>query len=398
MMMQMPIDQQGQQLILQPALIQYAPVQHPAVQQPMQLVRQRPNAVSIRNRRKRENDSRHSLHNNTAVDSSEKNGQQQTPRRSRAQRFSSEFSARAADTQVAEPPQHSASKSEDRNFNRSNQRINREWRRQRAYSDEWDREGDTFSRAKIERQSMGGGILNGKSHQRQISNTTGPMKTLDRRISASTDQLDTLRKKKGGDFDSNESAAQRSRRTGSNSSTRHQRPRSVTRFALDSKKGGNGSNNRSSYLVDNDENDFSYGVDKAARNSYFFSSSRNKSSNSDKKPGSSVVNNKPVGAETPALRKSNLKNSGSGRQKKTAVDIFLEDEGPYSRKLYGPAPPNMSSSDEKTSISDDIRRKKRTKSHEILNEVGDSIHVSKLGTNHGHRIILASMVSYFWTS
>ena len=93
MMMQMPIDQQGQQLILQPALIQYAPVQHPAVQQPMQLVRQRPNAVSIRNRRKRENDSRHSLHNNTAVDSSEKNGQQQTPRRSRAQRFSSEFSA-----------------------------------------------------------------------------------------------------------------------------------------------------------------------------------------------------------------------------------------------------------------------------------------------------------------
>ena len=26
------------------------------------------------------------------------------------------------------------------------------------------------------------------------------------------------------------------------------------------------------------------------------------------------------------------------KPRKTAVDIFLEDQGPYSRKLYGPAP------------------------------------------------------------
>ena len=28
----------------------------------------------------------------------------------------------------------------------------------------------------------------------------------------------------------------------------------------------------------------------------------------------------------------------SRKPRKTAVDIFLEDQGPYSRKLYGPAP------------------------------------------------------------
>ena len=131
MMMQMPVDQQGQQLILQPALIQFAHPQHP---QPM-LVRQRPNAVSIRNRRRRDLDTRNSLHN---VDS-EKSVVQQTPRRSRAQRFSTEFSSRPE--MVTEPPQHSSSKSEERNLGRRDQKMNREWRRQRAYSDEWDRAG-----------------------------------------------------------------------------------------------------------------------------------------------------------------------------------------------------------------------------------------------------------------
>ena len=185
--------------------------------------------------------------------------------------------------------------------------------------------------------------------------TAGPMETLDRRISASTDQLDTLRKKKGTeDFEDSE-GAHRSRRTGSNSSTRHPRPRSATRFALGNEKKND--NNRSSYVMESEENEFTLNCrgDKISRNSYFFSSSRK----CDNKPATSTTVAEPV------MRKSNLKN-GSGRQKKTAVDIFLEDEGPYSRKLYGPPP--ISSSDEKTSNSDEAWRKKKTKSHEILNE------------------------------
>ena len=323
--MMMPMaSEQG--LILQPVM-QFTPPPQGV------LLRQRPNAVSIRTRRRRDPDNRLSLHNEV---------EKSTPRRSRAQRFSSEFSTKEFDFK-------SPSKSEDRTYAR-NQKLNREWRRQRAYSDEWDRpEPTTFSRSKIERKSAGG--LSVRTQKLTLS--PGPMETLDRRISASTDQLDTLRKTRKEDgFD--DGFEHRSRRMGSaGSSTRNPRPRSATRFAL----GAERKSHRSSFVIENDDNEFTlnYRGDKVSRSSYFFGSSKK----CDRNTKATNNSNEP-------LKKSNLK-GGSGRQKKTAVDIFLEDEGPYSRKLYGPPPP-LSSPDEKTNSPDD-RQKKRAKSQEALCEV-----------------------------
>ena len=58
--------------------------------------------------------------------------------------------------------------------------------------------------------------------------------------------------------------------------------------------------------------------------------------------------------------------SGSRLHHKSAVDIFLADEGPYSRRLYGPPPPETQLQQSADMI--DMERKKRTRSHEQLRQ------------------------------
>ena len=54
--------------------------------------------------------------------------------------------------------------------------------------------------------------------------------------------------------------------------------------------------------------------------------------------------------------KTTRESKESRKSRKTAVDIFLEDQGPYSRKLYGPPPPNAESGG-----SDNMKQKIKTR-------------------------------------
>ena len=59
----------------------------------------------------------------------------------------------------------------------------------------------------------------------------------------------------------------------------------------------------------------------------------------------------------------------SRKPRKTAVDIFLEDQGPYSRKLYGPPP---TESTDPTSLKPNKLNKSRPRSQEALLNSGSS--------------------------
>ena len=392
------------------------------------------------------------------------------PRRSRMQRFSSEFSTKEydfSDTKLNNPTTNQVkhmrqekdvldkrSKSQGKeiidnheglgilndklngNRIRTGQKINREWRRQRAYSDEWDRpsppkdmdiplskEENTFSRAKAERKSINAiagyfrsNSSDGKHNLKDMkktnskktipSNTNGTMETLDRRISASTDQLDTLTRR-NNDHTISEDVQKRFRRKSNcyslddniddyefdinsrdalqqNKARLHarpasgleisrqpysqqkitaqahpQRPKSATRFTgrshfLSTLAANNRdqNNNNQGHPMENSKFDeeytFNYRGEKISRSRYFFGNSANKNcNNGDGRNTSSENNNhaRNINGNMFARKHRNKDdknsvNEGSDKAlKKTAVDIFLEDEGPYSRKLYGPAPP-----------------------------------------------------------
>ena len=322
---------------------------------------------------------------------------------------------------------------------RTGQKVNREWRRQRAYSDEWDRpsppkdmdipiskEESNFSRVKAERKSVNAiagyfrsnssdGKHNVKdtkkinSKKMPISNgNNSAMETLDRRISASTDQLDTLtrrnnynaiaedvqkrfrRKSNCYDLDDpfddynfkknsrdglqrNKTRPQNRPSSGldisrqsysqqqkANLQLHQQRPRSATRFtgrshflstlAANNRDQNNNSQPQDTYENNNyeDEYTFKYRGEKMSRSRYFFGNQGGKNGSNNGGRSSSSENNNNINNSNGKnfLRKlknkddKNSVNEGSDKTvKKTAVDIFLEDEGPYSRKLYGPVPP-----------------------------------------------------------
>ena len=316
---------------------------------------------------------------------------------------------------------------------RTGQKINREWRRQRAYSDEWDRpsppkdmdipvskDESNFSRMKTERKSVNAitgyfrsNSTDGKHNVKDSkklnskkmlnSNTNNSaMETLDRRISASTDQLDTLTRRNNDnamlddaqkrfrrksncyslddpfedyDFKARNKTRPQNRPSSGSDITRQsysqqqkanlqslhpQRPRSATRFTgrshfLSTLAANNRDQNNNSQphdALDNsnyeDEYTFKYRGEKMSRSRYFFGNNGGKQVNNNAGRSSSSENNNNLSNSSGniflrKLRNKDDKNSvneGSDKViKKTAVDIFLEDEGPYSRKLYGPVPP-----------------------------------------------------------
>ncbi len=159
------------------------------------------------------------------------------------------------------------------------------------------------------------------------------METLDRRISASTDQLDTLKREKRANkmWNENNNIRASSRPAAS-------RPRSVM------------ANKKSSPL--DDEVTFRINGEKMSKSKYFFGAAAAASN-------LQLVNKKQT---QPAPTEGDKK-------RKTAVDIFLEDKGPYSRKLYGPPPEENSASQTASTEDNKNSRSKRARSQEQL-EVG----------------------------
>eukprot|EP00090_Calanus_glacialis_P046859 TRINITY_DN9410_c0_g1_i1.p1 TRINITY_DN9410_c0_g1~~TRINITY_DN9410_c0_g1_i1.p1 ORF type:complete len:511 (+),score=78.07 TRINITY_DN9410_c0_g1_i1:106-1533(+) len=116
--------------------------------------------------------------------------------------------------------------------------------------------------------------------------SAGNMQTLDKRISASSDQLDCIRKS----------------RTKVDSETKSRFRRSGCVVHAQTKE--------NSDAIANSDVIFKYKGEKYSKNDYFLGNSEN------------LLNN----SET----------SQRERGRKTPFEMFLEDDGPYSRKLYGP--------------------------------------------------------------
>ena len=231
-------------------------------------------------------------------------------------------------------------------------------RRERAYSNDWEKrtsrknlaDADTddldldylssrpVSRQDFERKSTGFS----RSRSRTGYRSNGPMETLDRRISASTDNLDTLKREKRANrmWTSNGAADKVS-------SEGLSRPRSVS------------SRKEPKSAVDHEDFTFRINGEKMSKNRYFFggelkSALKNGHQNAKKRQ------------QQQQQQQEQSKDRGSGR--KTALDIFLEDKGPYSRKLYGPPP--GSSDDHDSSNGKSAAGRKRARSQEVLlNEV-----------------------------
>jgi len=165
--------------------------------------------------------------------------------------------------------------------------ITGDGRFRRAHSSEWDTSRDGFHTGTSGRTNM---------------------QTLDKRISASTDQLDTLRER-----------------------------REVPRFRSSHKL-------LLSRETDLNENDviFKYKGEQYSKNQYFFGDQQKQK---EQEP------------------------------KKTPFEMFLEDDGPYSRKLFGPPPPTQEEKNNK---------KKLSESGHITNTSGHTGTSGHMLNNSGH--------------
>ena len=306
-------------------------------------LRNRSNAISVRSQRRAGNRGKVLDQNENEVYEHE----QQKPQRQRKSRFSNEF-----DTSVQQ------SKSEEilsKSYSRRERAYSNDWdgeykTRHRSSSKHWSPEDDAdfdhddedlppprpVSRRDFERKSE----VFSRSRSRMGYRSTGPMETLDRRISASTDNLDTLKREKRSNRHWNHHHQP---------SVDHPRPTSDFRPRSVSSRA------QSKVNLETDHNDdvtFRINGEKMSKNKYFFGSelkSALKPSKSTRKVAAEKTNN-------PAAASSTSKNEA--KNKKTALDIFLEDKGPYSRKLYGPPPQNGENGDKS--------QRKRTRSQEAI--------------------------------
>ena len=203
------------------------------------------------------------------------------------------------------------------------------------------------------------------------------METLDRRISASSDQLDTLRREKkhvwveSDDLGRHSRHGRHSSRPATSASHHSKRPRSAMRHnhpELDKTE---------KVPLEDDDNEVTidYRGEKISKSRYFFGDILNKSSGPSSGTSS---NNNGSNNGRPKSRLGFLKEDRNNKHRKTAVDIFLEDSGPYSRKLYGPPPPTKESAKDKSPAKNNNssnnnnnvnNNTKRARSQEIIIEV-----------------------------
>ena len=302
-------------------------------------LRNRSNAISVRSQRQNRN---RESSRKTVLDQNENEIYEHELKPRRKSRFSNEF-----DTSVQQ------SKSEEilsKSYNRRERAYSNDWDgdyKPRRNSKHWNNEDDEdfdledmddlppprpVSRRDFERKSE----VFSRSRSRMGYRSNGPMETLDRRISASTDNLDTLKREKR----SNRHWNHHNPKIDHRGQPSDFRPRSVSSRAT----------SKVNLETENDDVTFRINGEKMSKNKYFFGSELK----SALKPSKSA---RKAGAEKPINATSSSSNVAKNR--KTALDIFLEDKGPYSRKLYGPPPE-----------SEDKSQRKRTRSQEaILQEV-----------------------------
>lgn len=274
-------------------------------------------------------------------------------------------------------------------------------RRERAYSNDWEKRRKNsceenlnnldaededlldenilsarpVSRRDFERKSEVFSSRSTRSRSRAGYQSNGPMETLDRRISASTDNLDTLKREKRSNRMWNEHTV--------NSQQIPQRPRSVS-----SRKPDKNANNKARPSAVDDDVTFRINGEKMSKNRYFFggelksalksTSKSNKNNNqennnqaksSKQSSNSEHSSSKGGGSETKASEHA----AKAKKSAKTALDIFLEDKGPYSRKLYGPPPSSGGSGQdphqEPSGPSSKNNNRKRARSQEALQQL-----------------------------
>lgn len=316
-------------------------------------IRNRNNVQSVRSRRNRKLDS-----NDNEIDDIKRSNYHL-----RRSRYSSEFDS---STNLQSKSEEILLSSEHKNY-----------RRERAYSNDWDKRNaqrsrknsyeeededfdddlDEFrpvSRRDFQRKSEV--FSSHRKSSRMIR--TGPMETLDRRISASTDNLDTLKRdhhKKTKDRVWNEPILQR--------------PRSVSSRKVDHSK-----------IEENDDVTFRINGEKMSKNRYFFGNHELKSALKNPNGGGGKSSAKNVNNNKNTESTSNKKNG----RKTTALDIFLEDKGPYSRKLYGPPPASASSNHSSSAIlssdnsNGEVSNRKRARSQEALLQSTEVSQIAKI--------------------
>ena len=366
---------------------------------PGMFIRNRTNAISVRSRRSRKvlDQNENEINSEEVSKNSGKSGGHAGSRddgggggrasqirpRSRS-RFSSEF-----DQSVSQ------SKSEEilmpSDYHRRERAYSNDWEKRRKNSCEenlnnLDAEDDDLdenilarpvSRRDFERKSEVFSSRSTRSRSRAGYQSNGPMETLDRRISASTDNLDTLKREKRSNRMWNEHTV--------NSQQMPQRPRSVSSRKPD-KNAKQARSVEKPSAVDDDIT-FRINGEKMSKNRYFFggelksalkstsksNKNNNNESNNQTKPSKQSSNSehsssKGGGSETKASEHA----AKAKKSAKTALDIFLEDKGPYSRKLYGPPPSGGSGQDphqEPSGPSSKNNNRKRARSQEALQQL-----------------------------
>ena len=144
-----------------------------------------------------------------------------------------------------------------------------------------------------------------------------------------------------------------------------QRPRSVS-----SRKTDKNSGNKSSAV--DDDITFRINGEKMSKNRYFFGGELKSALKSASKSANKNNNQTSSNKNLSSSAKSETKGS-EAKNKKTALDIFLEDKGPYSRKLYGPPPGGQSQDHHESSSSSKNNNRKRARSQEVLLQLHGNI-------------------------
>ena len=278
---------------------------------------------------------------------------------------------------------------------------NRRRNRPRAYSDDWDevedKDEEDFSQHRNgpHRQSMSG--LNNTSSSRHLMIRCSPMETLDRRISLSTDQLDTLKKKKKENVVKRKKGSHLPRSVPVPEVSEDEEDEEHMAWIRNRARARSAAS-AMDYNNNNDENDveFVYGGERMSKSKYFFGNS-----------SSSEANNKPFvfnRGRTAAIKQRllqgiNVNNNSGNNLRKTS--FFLDGDGPYSRRLYGPPPSELSSASKIDEERRRRRRRARSQEHLLMdtNSIEDAIEeVREKTLLSGHPVMRCLPVKFDYIS
>ena len=321
---------------------------------PGMFIRNRTNAISVRSRRrtKPSSGSNHLDQNENEIENSSEVTKPNMRIFSRRSRYSNEFDNSANLHSKSEEILSSDVSRRERAYSNDNARNS-------CSDDELDLVNfRPVSRRDFERKSE---VFTSRSRSRAGAGfRSGPMETLDRRISASTDNLDTLKREKRSNRMWNENLGKKSEKDPL------LRPRSVS---------GRQPKDKNTTPADDDFT-FRINGEKMSKNRYFFGGElKSALKNGSKKSGAAVSSDSGNGKSQQGVKMTNG-NLASKNSRKTALDIFLEDKGPYSRKLYGPPPSSDQIID--NFPADSKHNRKRARSQEaLLYEVSTSSYLSR---------------------